>query len=348
MKRTIGLFLILMLILVVPVSAQDNSTSTPIEFTGTVDAINNATITVGGLVVDISNLDTAMVTQLENGMTVTISGNLDGGVVIAIQVVLPDDPEATEAPDTASEDSGITIQVYISGDGGVTWVASDSDINVEGNLDILVRFVITNTTTDTLTEIDLSNTNLDISGCEIPSELVAGDTVDCTVSVVIEADDADSFAVVVIVTGNLAGVVIEVTESTVIVEDNADEDDGDGVVIVIEGPVTQVEGNVVTIFNFNIQFEDGDPRLAVIQIGDVIRIEGEWDDNQPVIIAIVIIFVDVDVVIFEGNIWRDSGNCQNPPPAWAPANGWRRRCANPGNSGGGRGRGRGGSKRSGN
>ncbi|MBZ0294349.1 MAG: DUF5667 domain-containing protein [Anaerolineae bacterium] len=40
-------------------------------------------------------------------------------------------------------------------------------------------------------------------------------------------------------------------------------------------------------------------------------------------------------------IWRDNGSCDNPPPAWAPANGWRTRCENqspgtsnqPGNSG---------------
>ena len=25
-------------------------------------------------------------------------------------------------------------------------------------------------------------------------------------------------------------------------------------------------------------------------------------------------------------IWLDNGNCNNPPPDWAPANGWRARC----------------------
>jgi hypothetical protein len=36
--------------------------------------------------------------------------------------------------------------------------------------------------------------------------------------------------------------------------------------------------------------------------------------------------VDVNVNPQSGEVWRDKGNCQNPPPDWAPANGWRRRC----------------------
>jgi hypothetical protein len=27
-----------------------------------------------------------------------------------------------------------------------------------------------------------------------------------------------------------------------------------------------------------------------------------------------------------GQVWRDEGNCDNPPPSWAPAHGWRLRC----------------------
>ena len=34
-----------------------------------------------------------------------------------------------------------------------------------------------------------------------------------------------------------------------------------------------------------------------------------------------------------GEAWRDRGNCSNPPPPWAPAHGWRRRCEGGGGSG---------------
>jgi hypothetical protein len=120
----------------------------------------------------------------------------------------------------------------------------------------------------------------------------------------------------------------------------------DSVIIVVEGPVQAINVNVITIYDIDIVVEEDDPSLTVIQIGDVLRITGELvtdgdelvligdnldsDDDfnlTIVIIAVNIIFVDVDVFILDGQVWRDAGNCQNPPPAWAPAHGWRRRCA---------------------
>jgi hypothetical protein len=50
-------------------------------------------------------------------------------------------------------------------------------------------------------------------------------------------------------------------------------------------------------------------------------------------------FTQVDVTVSDsGEVWRDDGSCNNPPPPWAPANGWRRRCE----SGNGNGNGSGG------
>jgi uncharacterized membrane protein YgcG len=135
-------------------------------------------------------------------------------------------------------------------------------------------------------------------------------------------------------------------ESTPIVVDD------DAIIIVIEGPVEAININIITIYGVNIVLSPNDPLLTVIQIGDVIRIEGAMDHDDDgltiVIIAITIIFVDVDVFVLDGDVWRDEGNCGNPPPPWAPANGWRRRCEGGGGSGGGGGRGgsgRGGSGR---
>lgn len=121
--------------------------------------------------------------------------------------------------------------------------------------------------------------------------------------------------------------------------------DDDAVIIVIEGPVQEININIITIYDIDIVLAPDDPLLTVIQIGDVIRVEGAIDDDGPtiVIIAITIIIIDVDVFIGDdGSVWRDPGDCGNPPPDWAPANGWRRRCeGGGGNSGGGNG-GRGG------
>jgi hypothetical protein len=127
------------------------------------------------------------------------------------------------------------------------------------------------------------------------------------------------------------------------------DDDGD-IIIIIEGPVQAININIITIYNINIQMRADDPLLTVIRIGDIIRVEGEIPDDDDggdiiiigspiIIIAITVIIVDVDVVIVDGAIWRDYGDCGNPPPPWAPANGWRRRCEGGGNQGGGMGEG---------
>lgn len=129
-------------------------------------------------------------------------------------------------------------------------------------------------------------------------------------------------------------------------EATSDPDDNLPIIIVIEGPVQAIHVNIITIYNINIQVDADDPILTVIQIGDIVHIEGQVvedsDTTTIVVIAITIIIVNVDVVVSDDIVWRDSGSCNNPPPPWAPANGWRRRCegaSHNGNNGHGRGRG---------
>jgi hypothetical protein len=123
------------------------------------------------------------------------------------------------------------------------------------------------------------------------------------------------------------------------------DNDGLEITIIIEGPVESINANIIVIYGFNIEVDENDPLLVVIQVGDVVRIEGNIGPSTGttiVIIAVVIIIVDVDVVIGDdGAVWRDHGNCDNPPPPWAPAHGWHRRC-DPQSDGGSGGSGRGG------
>jgi hypothetical protein len=113
---------------------------------------------------------------------------------------------------------------------------------------------------------------------------------------------------------------------------------GPGIIIVIEGPVEEVNVNIITIYDIDIRVDADDPVLTVIRIGDVLRIEGELtgddddDDTTINLVAINIIFINVEVFVVDGQVWRDSGNCGDGPPPWAPAHGWRRRCE--GNGGG--------------
>jgi uncharacterized membrane protein YgcG len=130
-----------------------------------------------------------------------------------------------------------------------------------------------------------------------------------------------------------------VTTPTMTVTPDATEEASDGdVIIVVEGPVQQINVNIITIYNINIDFDRDDPVLTVIQLGDVIRVRGitsniNFSDNQNddddddgdsnsgglfiasiTIIAIDITFISVEVVIIDGLVWRDSGDCSNAPP----------------------------------
>lgn len=121
-------------------------------------------------------------------------------------------------------------------------------------------------------------------------------------------------------------------------------------VIIIEGPVDEIRDNIIVIFGIEILIDPSDPILGIIEVDDIVHIEGT--QGVEVIVAITIIIVDVDVNVNPdtGEVWTDDGSCSNPPPDWAPANGWRRRCGggggngnNPGgnNPGQGQGNGRG-------
>jgi len=100
------------------------------------------------------------------------------------------------------------------------------------------------------------------------------------------------------------------------------------ITIVIEGPVQAININIITIYNINIQLDPNDPNLQIIQIGDIVHIDGDTQElnGTIIIVAINIIIINVDVNPGSGEIWRDDGNCSNPPPPWAPAHGWHRRC----------------------
>lgn len=101
--------------------------------------------------------------------------------------------------------------------------------------------------------------------------------------------------------------------------------------IVIEGPVEDMTDNTITVFDTIIEVEPDNPLLDAITIGDVVRVEGDYITRDAIIVlnAVTITFVEIDVYVDEGNgtVWReDNASCANPPPPWAPAHGWRRRC----------------------
>jgi hypothetical protein len=178
---------------------------------------------------------------------------------------------------------------------------------------------------------------VDVSNIEL--SIIEGFTIGTTVSV----------------SGTLNGSILV---AEIIEEPEADDVFSDIVIVIIEGPVEEIDGSRIIIFGFNIELEADDLRLTVIEIGDILRVQGveeESDDDASedeyniTIVAIFFIFVDVDVFVFDGDIWRDANSCLNAPPPWAAAWGWHRRCDNNGGGSrrGGSGSGRGGSHRGG-
>lgn len=116
-------------------------------------------------------------------------------------------------------------------------------------------------------------------------------------------------------------------------DDSSDDSDGDSDehsvdddnrVIVVEGPVEAIDDDSIRIFDLIIRIDD--PRLRVIKLGDIIRIEGRFDDDDG-IRAIVLIFRDVIVLVHDGEVWRGD-DCAVPPPVWAEdaAGDWYNAC----------------------
>lgn len=74
-------------------------------------------------------------------------------------------------------------------------------------------------------------------------------------------------------------------------------------IIVIEGPVTNINVNVITIYNFNIWVDPANPLLSDIEIGDLIHINGNASFDNNIIIVSLVNITFVNVVFIE-----------NPPP----------------------------------
>lgn len=129
--------------------------------------------------------------------------------------------------------------------------------------------------------------------------------------------------------------------------------------LTLEGVVEAIDGRVLTISGIEIELAEDDPLLDVLWVNDRVRIEGELvrGPSRFLIDGATIELANDNAAENEveegprGELWRDSGDCNNPPPAWAKAYGWRARCEGasaPGNSAPGGGPGAPGSNGQGN
>jgi hypothetical protein len=221
-------------------------------------------------------------------------------------------------------EGAVDIEKYVSVDGGTTWMDANSAPGplVEPGESVSFRLFVTNTGEVELTDIVLTDSAIDASSCPIPAALAPEASFSCDLGPV----DAEEGQVT-----NTATVTATAGEETVTDTDSANYYGGDKlpVVIVVEGPIQEIIVNVIVVYGIHIELNVDDPILTVIRVGDVVHIEGGvvGEGNTVVIVAITVTIINVEIDINGGgNVWRDDGNCKNPPPSWAPAHGWRRRC----------------------
>ena len=101
--------------------------------------------------------------------------------------------------------------------------------------------------------------------------------------------------------------------------------------VVVEGPVQSITDNRIVIFDLTITLNPSDPMLPTLRVGDTVRVEGSLAPDGTInATSVTVLGVEISVNPADAQvIWRDPGDCTNPPPPWAPANGWRRRCEQP-------------------
>lgn len=98
--------------------------------------------------------------------------------------------------------------------------------------------------------------------------------------------------------------------------------------LIVTGPIEAINGNIVVIYGIEIVFDPDDPALLTLRVGDRVRISGSISQDSAVITVVNVEAADDSIAISTDGqgVWRDSGDCSNPPPPWAVASGWRRRC----------------------
>ncbi len=85
-------------------------------------------------------------------------------------------------------------------------------------------------------------------------------------------------------------------------------------VIVIEGPIQEININIITIYYMDIQIDINNPILNLIQIGDVIYVEGAIGADGIIIASVINNLTDVEEVVegasvgIQGSIEAINGN----------------------------------------
>ena len=143
--------------------------------------------------------------------------------------------------------------------------------------------------------VDVSNITLDVNvtvgttvsvtGLLLPTNVIVAQTV-----VVIVVVDGTSTPTATPATGT--------PEATATVEPTATPNTA--LIIVIEGPVVNIINNIITIYDFDVEVEPQHPILTIIDIGDLVHVEGTFGNSGVVVASVVSNITSVTTVATSG------------------------------------------------
>ncbi len=233
------------------------------------------------------------------------------------------------APTLADDSSPLTVEKFIGYEGA--WFTADSAPGLSAPVGqaVTYRLVVSNTSeTDVLTGLTLTDSLYPLDDCLIPAELVAGQTFECVVGPIM-VDAAGATVNVAMATAvGVDGEVLTATDSAVLTSTESE-----GVIVVIEGVIESIDGNVIVVNGVSYIIPDGNLVLSLLEVGDsVVIVAVQAEDGALTVFLITLsdedIYIDTDDNDDndDDDDFRDDAPCQARPPDWAPAYGWRMKC----------------------
>jgi hypothetical protein len=150
--------------------------------------------------------------------------------------------------------------------------------------------------------ITVAGMTIDVSGVALDAGVTVGTTVRVTGHIL----STNVVVAQVIIIVNISGTVTPTPEAT---SEATPEQTPEAtasatpanpdIIIIIEGPVTNIVTNIITIYSFDIEIEPAHPMLNIIEIGDVVHIEGAFG-NSGIIVASLVSNVSTTVTVATG------------------------------------------------
>ena len=254
---------IMIALLIVPSITSAQEQGTPIEISGVVGQIGAGTITVAGLPVDASSI--SLDANITIGTTVTVTGHLLANNVVVAQVIVIITPAVTVTPPvetTPEATPEATPSATPTPNPDLVIVIEGPVISIATNIITIYDFNIA---------VDPTNPMLNI--------IDIGDIIH------VEGSFGGSGVIV-------ATVISNITNITTI---------SNGATAGLEGPIEAINGNIVIVNGIPVQFAPDDPQLAMLQVGDFLNVQGNFEGSGTTVVLVVINITIINNVIVNGN-----------------------------------------------